>query len=145
MILRPSTFLLTAKATIAAAILAALLGGCGDPKYQPPAIVVTFDPNFPPPTSINAGAYWDKGVAAAVANDTKAAGVNFSCAPAGDCGTFNPTHAPTTVPTCYQAPSPGPADGTVTITATSSTDSTKFVTSAPITITTGPPGQSCNP
>jgi len=144
MTFRQSTLLLIAKAMLATATIAALVA-CGDPKYQPPAIVVTFDPNFPPPTSTNAGAYWDKGVAADVANDTKAAGVNFSCAPAGDCGTFNPTHAPTTVPTCYQAPSPGPAGGTVTITATSSTDPTKFVTSAPITITTGPPGQSCNP
>lgn len=124
-------------------ILAALISCGGDPKFQPPAIVVTFDPFFPPPTSINAGAFWDQGLAADVANDTKNAGVIFSCAPAGDCGSFSPTGAASTDPTCYQAPATAPADGTVTVTATSVTDPTKSVTSAPITITMGPPGQSC--
>jgi hypothetical protein len=138
------TLRLTARTVIVWAMVAALVA-CGDPKYQPPAIVVTFDPNFPPPTSINAGAYWDQGLAADVANDTKNAGVGFSCAPAGECGTFNPTSAPPTVPTCYQAPSVAPAEGTVTITATSAADPTKFVTSAPITITSGLPGTSCEP
>lgn len=138
-------FRLITQAMIVTAMIAALLSGCGDPKYVPPAIVVTFDPNFPPPMSINAGAYWDKGLAADVANDTKNAGVAFSCAPAGTCGTFNPTGTPTTVPTCYQAPSVAPTGGTVTVTATSATDPTKFVTSAPITVTIGTPGQSCEP
>jgi hypothetical protein len=124
-------------------ILAALISCGGDPKFQPPAIVVTFDPFFPPPTSINAGAYWDQGLAADVANDAKNAGVIFSCAPAGDCGSFSPTGGGSTDPTCYQAPDTAPADGTVTVTATSLTDPTKSVTSAPITITMGPPGQSC--
>jgi predicted small lipoprotein YifL len=142
MSLRRPTLRLTARAVIVLAMIAALVA-CGDPKYQPPAIVVTFDPNFPPPTSINAGAYWDQGLAADVANDTKNAGVTFSCAPAGDCGSFNPTGAPSTVPTCYQAPGAVPTGGTVTVTATSATDPTKSVTSAPITITTGPPGESC--
>jgi hypothetical protein len=63
---------------LAAAMLAALMA-CGDPKYQPPAIVVTFDPNFPPPASLNTGAY--AGIAAVVTNDTKNAGVNLSCIP----------------------------------------------------------------
>jgi len=125
--------------------MVAALVACGDPKYQPPAIVVTFDPNFPPPTSINAGAYWDQGLAADVANDTKNAGVMFSCAPAGNCGTFNPPSAASTDPTCYQAPGTAPTGGTVTVTATSVTDPTKSITSAPITITSGPPGQSCEP
>ncbi len=136
-----SSFLL---AMIAAAMFAALVA-CGDPKYQTLAIVVTFDPNFPPPTSINAGAYWDQGLAADVANDAKNAGVTFSCAPAGDCGSFNPTGAASTDPTCYQAPGTTPTGGTVTVTATSVTDHTKSITSAPITITSGPPGQSCEP
>jgi hypothetical protein len=142
MIFRRSTLRLIAKAMVAAGTIAVLIS-CGDPKYVPPAIVVTFDPNFPPPTTINAGAYWDQGLAADVANDTKNGGVGFSCAPAGDCGSFNPTGAPSTVPTCYQAPGAAPTGGTVTITATSATDPTKSVTSAPITITTGAPGTPC--
>src|SRR5271169_5009816 len=124
MSLRQPTLPSTACAVIVLAMVAALVA-CGVPKYQPPAIVVTFDPNFPPPTSINAGAYWDRGLAADVANDTKHAGVTFSCAPAGDCGSFNPTGAPSAVPTCYQAPGTAPMGGTVTVTATSATDPTK--------------------
>jgi hypothetical protein len=140
--LRQSTLRLIAKAVIATAMIAALVA-CGDPKYQPPAIVVTFDPNFPPPASINAGAY--AGIAADVANDTKNAGVTFSCTPAGDCGSFNPTGGGSAGPVCYQAPGTAPTGGTVTVTATSVTDPTKSIASAPITITSGPPGQSCEP
>jgi hypothetical protein len=144
MTVRQSILPLLSKVTLAVALLSALVA-CGDPKYQTPPIVVTFDPNFPPPVSINAGAYWDPGLAADVANDPKNGGVKFSCAPAGDCGSFNPTGAGSAIPTCYQAPETAPAGDTVTVTATSVTDPTKFVTSDPITITTGPPGTSCEP
>jgi hypothetical protein len=147
MIFRRPTLPGIAKAVIVAGVgltmLTAQISCGGDPKFRPPAIVVTFDPFFPPPTSINAGAFWEQGLAADVANDTKNSGVIFSCAPAGDCGSFSPTGAASTDPTCYQAPGTAPADGTVTLTATSVTDPTKSVTSAPITITMGPPGQSC--
>jgi hypothetical protein len=144
MIFHKSILPLLSRVAVAVALLSALLA-CGDPKYHAPAIVVTFDPNFPPPVSINAGAYWDQGLAADVANDPKNGGVNFSCAPVGDCGSFNPTGAGSAVPTCYQAPETAPAGGTVTVTATSVDDPTKFVTSEPITITSGPPGTSCEP
>jgi len=111
-------------------MLAALVD-CGDPKYQPPAIVVTFDPNFSPPASLNAGAI--AGIAVNVANDPKNAGVNFSCVPATECGTFTPNPIASNVPTSYQAPDTVPTGGRVTVTATSVTDPTKSV-SAAITI-----------
>src|SRR5271165_7092153 len=79
------------RTVVAIMITTCLLVHCGDSRYHPPAIVVTFDPNFPPPTSINAGAYWDSGLAADVANDAKNGGVTFSCTPLGGCGSFNPT------------------------------------------------------
>jgi hypothetical protein len=41
--------------TSGAAAVALALIACGDPKYQPPAIVVTFSPYFSPPTALNTG------------------------------------------------------------------------------------------
>ena len=117
-------------AMLVTAMLAALID-CGDPKYQPPAIVVTFDPNFLPPASLNAAAI--AGIAADVANDSKNAGVNFSCVPATECGTFTPSTIASSVPTSYQAPDTVPTGGSVTVTATSVTDPTKSV-SATITV-----------
>ena len=130
MTLCQSTLLWIAQAVLITT-LAAVLAACGDPKYQPPAIVVTFDPNFSPPASLDTGAI--AGIAADVANDPKNAGTNFSCVPATECGTFTPSTIASNVPTSYQAPNTAPAGGSVTITATSVTDPTKFV-SATITI-----------
>lgn len=95
-----------------------------------------------PPASLNTSATAQ--IAATVSNDPSNKGVDWSCAPAGSCGTFTPAHTASAADTSYQAP--GTA-GTVTITATSTADSTvtKSVTvtvnSAPITvsITTPPP------
>jgi hypothetical protein len=109
----------------------AVLVACGDPKYQPPAIAVAFSTEFPPPTALDASG--TAGVAVVVSNDTKNAGANFTCLPAGQCGTFTPNPIASNVPTTYQAPPTVPAGGTVTITATSITDATKSV-SATITI-----------
>ena len=117
-------------AMIAVAMVAVLVA-CGDPKYQPPAIAVAFSTEFPPPTALDASA--TAGVAAVVSNDTKNAGVNFTCVPVGQCGTFAPNPIASNVPTTYQAPPTVPTGGTVTITATSITDATKSV-SATITI-----------
>src|SRR5208282_2095197 len=85
-------------------------------KYQPPAIAVTFSPYFPPPTSLNTGS--TTGIAAVVANDPKNGGVNFTCVPARDCGSFNPAQIASNVPTCYQAPGTVPSGSSVTLTAT---------------------------
>ena len=116
---------------ITAAVIIAILAACGDPKYQPPAIAVTFSTEFPPPTALNASA--TAGIAAVVTNDTKNAGVNFTCVPAGECGTFDPNPIASNVPTTYQAPPTIPAGNTVTVTATAITDATKSI-SATITI-----------
>jgi hypothetical protein len=111
------------------AMVASLAACGGDPKQQQPAIVVTFDPGFLPPASLNAGL--TAGIAADVANDTSGTdNVNWACTPANTCGTFTPTATHSTAPTTYQAPV---QTGTVTVTATSVTDSAKFV-SATITI-----------
>ena len=124
MIFRRSTLRLIAKAMLVAGMIAVLVA-CGDSKYQPPAILVTFSTEFPPPTALAASA--TAGIAAVVTNDTKNAGVNFTCVPAGECGSFTPNPIASNVPTTYQAPPTVPAGGTVTITATSITDATKSV------------------
>lgn len=85
----------------------------------------------PPPASLATGA--SASVAATVSGDSVGAGVNWSCAPAGSCGTFGtPNPIPSGTAVTYTAPS---AAVNVTITATSVTDLTKSA-SAAISITT---------
>ncbi|MGA7560148.1 MAG: hypothetical protein WCF61_06725 [Terriglobales bacterium] len=138
MTFRQSILPLLSKVTVAVALLSALLA-CGDSKYQAPAIVVTFDlKNYPLPASLDTGAY--TAVAAIVTNDPKNGGVAFSCipdTPTGACGTFSPAKAGSDVPVCYLAPDQVPSENPVTITATSVTDPTKYI-SATITIVSGP-------
>jgi len=108
------------------------LVACGDPKYQPPAIVVTFSTEFPPPSALNLSA--TAPIAAIVTNSPPNDGLaQFSCLPAGQCGTFTPNPIASNVPTTYQAPPTVPQNGSVTVTATSVTDPTKSI-SATITI-----------
>jgi len=140
MTFRQSTLRLIPKAMLVTAVVTTVVA-CGDPKYQAPAIVVTFF--SPPPTSIDTDSTVE--ITAVVANDPQNAGVNFTCVPAGVCGSFNPAQIASNVPTCYQAPAQVPVDTTVTITATSVTDTTKSVASAPITILNGAPVQPCAP
>ncbi len=139
---RQSTLRLTAAAIIIMAMLA-VLASCGDPKAQPPAIVVTFDATYSPPPSLDTGEY--AGIAADVANDTAGSGkVNWSClpnTPAGACGTFSPPQTGSTTPTCYLAPAEVPSQNPVTVTATSVDDPTKSA-STTITIVSGP-GLAC--
>jgi hypothetical protein len=116
-------------AVVVVAMIASLVACGGDSKQKPPAIIVTFDPNFLPPASLNVGL--TAGIAADVANDTGGSGdVNWTCAPTNNCGMFTPTPTHSTAPTTYQAPA---QTGTVTVTTTSVTDNTKSV-SAMITI-----------
>jgi hypothetical protein len=141
-----STFLskamtLRVLSTLCTAAFIALLVACGgDPKSQPVPITVTFDPNFPPPASLNTSS--SVGIAAVVTNDNRNAGVNFTCTPTGTCGTFSPTGTGSGVPVCYVAPAQVPTGGTATVTATSVTDPTKFK-SATITIVAGLPNNPC--
>jgi hypothetical protein len=127
---------LTITTTIFALAVITALTACGDPKNQAPAIVVKFDPAFPPPTSLNTGA--NAGIAADVSNDNANAGVTFSCVPAGNCGSFTPPRVASAVPSCYLAPNTVPMGNTITVTATSVTDTAKSV-SATITINSGAP------
>lgn len=71
-------------------------------------------------------------VTATVSNDSANAGVTWSCAPSGSCGSFNPTNTASATATNYTAPATVPT-GNVTITATSVTDGTKS-SSATVTI-----------
>jgi hypothetical protein len=76
-----------------------------------------------PPSTIVAGG--TASVAATVSNDTAAAGVTWSCTPAGTCGSFNPMSTASAAMTTYTAPASSPAGGKVTIIATSVTDVSK--------------------
>lgn len=80
-------------------------------------------------------------LAANVSNDSLNSGVDWtlSCGSsgAGACGTISPTHTGSSNPTAFKAPSAIPTGGTVTITATSTTDNahlaTTVITINPIT------------
>jgi hypothetical protein len=94
-------------------------------------ISVGFAPAPPASLAVNAPAQ----VGALVSNDPSAGGVKWSvtCASIA-CGSFSTTQTPSVTQTTYTAPDAVPVGGTVTITATSVTDPTKF-TSAEVTIT----------
>jgi hypothetical protein len=114
----------------------AFLHGCGSaaspgPGPQPIAVVIS----TAPPSTIAAGG--TASVAATVSNDTKAAGVTWSCTPAGTCGSFNPTSTASAAMTTYTAPASSPAGGKVMIIATSVTDITKSA-NATVTIPAPP-------
>ena len=86
-----------------------------------------------PPATPTAGQTF--GLVANVANDPKNGGVTWSCAPAGACGTFNPTTTGYQVGTLYTppvAPPNGPVQANlaypVTITASSVTDTSQTAT-----------------
>ncbi len=117
------------------AILAlAVLSACGGSYDSPPGTTtgtLTVQMVQAPPTSLLAG-----GSTAIVANvlyDKKNGGVTWSCAPAGDCGSFSPATTAYNVGTQYTAPTNvnGPITPnlghSVTITATSVTDSSQSV------------------
>src|SRR6266576_3049478 len=111
-----------------------VLSGCGGGSQQttPPAIVVTI--TTAPPTSLAGGG--TASVAATVTNDSANAGVQWSCTPSPPaCGSFTPTSTASGANTTYLAPAVAPAGGSVVIIATSVTDLTKNVQSAPVRIT----------
>jgi hypothetical protein len=130
MTFRQATLPVIAKTIVAIGAIAMLVA-CGGSKYQAPAITITFSTSFPPPSALGTSA--TAGIAAVITNDPANAGVKFSCLPMGQCGSFNPNPIASNVPTTYQAPPVVPPGNTVTVTATSVTDSSKFV-SATITI-----------
>src|SRR5437762_1608337 len=110
------------------------LSGCGGGSQQttPPAIVVTI--TTAPPASLGVGG--TAGVAATVVNDTANAGVQWSCTPSPPaCGSFTLPSTASGASTTYTAPAVAPAGGSAVIIATSVTDVTKNVQSAPVRIT----------
>jgi hypothetical protein len=120
--------------------IAALVGllSCGVSHGPGPAIMVQFDQNYSPPSSLDTGEY--AGIAAVVTNDNLNKGITFNCTPntpKGACGTFSSASAGSGVPVCYLAPAQVPAQNPVTVTAASVTDPTKFA-SATINIMSGP-------
>ena len=101
------------------------------------AIIVTF--LSLPPSSLMTGTNY--GVSATVTNDSKNAGVTWTCTPAtpaGACGSFNPASTASGATTTYTAPSSVPPGGPVTLIAISVTDTTKNA-QAQVTITAPAP------
>jgi hypothetical protein len=82
-------------------------------------------------------------LAATVTNDSANAGVDWTvtCGSSAACGTFSLTHTASGAQTTFTAPSAIPAGGTVTITATSTTDPTRS-DQAIVTVTKTPPPNS---
>lgn len=70
-------------------------------------------------------------ISATVANDSANGGVTWSCAPAGACGSFSSNQSASGTPVTYTAPS---AAGSVTITATSVTNTSILASAPAITI-----------
>src|SRR5580700_3674159 len=92
-----------------------------------------------PPAAMAAGS--SVGLFATVFNDKNNAGVTWSCAPAGACGTFSPTTTGYLVDTLYTAPilantavTPNLSHA-ITITATSVADSSQSATSTSVNLT----------
>ena len=86
-------------------VCALAVAGCGGSSHK---VTITTAP-----TTLAAGA--SSNVVATVAHDSSDQ-INWTCAPTGACGSFNPATTPNGSPSSYTAPS---ASGSVTITATS--------------------------
>ena len=114
-----------------------LLATCGT-QSSSSFISVTFTPGYVPPTAMN---YSEQcGVAATVTSDYKNQGVKWSVAcSTATCGTFTSGISGSTVPIVYESPASGGATS-VTLTAASVTDPTKFVTSPSIPLGQGSAG-----
>jgi hypothetical protein len=82
-------------------------------------------------------------LAAIVSSDPSNAGVDWTvmCPSPGACGSFSPTHTGSGAITTFTAPAAVPTGGSVTITATSTTDPTKSA-SAIVTVTASVPPDS---
>jgi len=79
----------------------------------------------PPPISLQANA--TASIAATVTGDANNKGVDWTCSPAGSCGSFNPKHTASGATTTFTA---GATAQGVTITATSTADTTAFSTAS---------------
>jgi hypothetical protein len=104
------------------------LGSCGTKSNSSttPASITIQVTNVPGTMSADQSA----SLTANVSNDTTNAGVDWSCSPAGSCGSFNPAHTASGAATVYTAPATA---GKVTITA-ASTASKSITASADVTV-----------
>jgi len=114
-------------ACVSALLFAAGCGGGSSSTTPPPPPAVTITLSGAP-QSLTTGA--TATLTATVANDSSNAGVDWTCAPAASCGSFNPAHTASGASTTYTAPS---AAGSVTITAQATASATAMAT-ATITI-----------
>lgn len=118
----------TANATTGTYAVTASVAGVSSPatfnlaNNALPAISVTIGPS-PASLQVSGGT----GLTAFVANDVANAGVTWTvtCGSANACGTYSATNVPSGVATDFSAPGAVPANNTVTVIATSVTDSTK--------------------
>ncbi len=115
-----------------------LVVGCGGgsqtvtPPPPPPVLAIALSTAPPATLAANGTA----SIAATVTNDSANGGVDWSCTPAGACGTFNPAHTASGAATVYTAPA---AAGNVTIVA-AATSKSATTASAAVTITATTPG-----
>jgi hypothetical protein len=113
-------------------LLAVCFSGCGAVSSSstgtttPPGIAIALS-TAPPSTIAPSGTAT---IAATVTNDGANGGVDWSCAPAGNCGSFSPTHTASGATTTFTAPAAG---GSVTITATSTSNHSVAAT-APVSV-----------
>lgn len=120
----------------------ALLAACGSGYNNPPGSgtgTISVQIAQAPPAALTAGS--TAGLVANVLYDKKDAGVTWSCAPAGACGSFSPSTTGYQIGTLYTAPSTGPAgvlNVPVTITATSVSDTSQSASVTTILQVAGP-------
>jgi hypothetical protein len=109
-------------------------GASSNGASQTPIISVSMTQT--PPASMGAGATVQ--LSATVSNDAADEGVNWvsicSSVPGGGCGGFVPSHTPSGGTTTFTAPLAVPSNQTVTVTAVSATDQSKYF-STTVTIT----------
>lgn len=110
------------------ALCAWSIAGCGSSSKKPLTVTISMAPTTLAVSSTG-------NVVATVANDPANGGVIWSCTPSVACGSasFNPSSTASGATSVFTAPPAIPSGGSVTITATSVTNSS--VSSAPATVT----------
>lgn len=128
---------MSSRVIVGALCLVLVMAGCGGSSSGPtPAMTIAVTLATQAPASLVSGATIS--LAALVTNDSSNVGVRWTVtcgSPA--CGSFSSAQTPSGGPTTFTAPAAVPTGNTVTVTATSVTDSTKSA-SAVITITAAP-------
>ena len=116
--------------------------GSGSAPSNTTAAAVSVSLGTVPPTTLNEGGTTP--VAATVSNDSSNSGVDWSCTPAGSCGSFSPAHTVSGANATFTAPD---VVGNVVITATATSNHSAAAT-ANVSITTsssGPPPPNSGP